>query len=1164
MTRYVNPTLLQLAALGIEADDYLADGHHLRWTFSSDLGFPRSGFKLVRRPSPLPWDPKRRDVRVRRAHMLGSEIADGEFRDQEGLHATAADGLTPGSTQHAISVGTDTVRLRFTEDESETAASTPACWALVRYRHRKAGSIAASAVFVDGDTVRVQDRGASGRNLADTLGRLVDTFDLDTLRRIRNVEFLPTLTDVHLDTDQLEARIEASTPERESPAARLRGRVSGRRTGPFGSQPQFRRIPNLNLGSVLDRGRFGGRLGGRFGGGLPDTDEWVEGTFLLNGTVIDEVRLTGRLAEVELVEWITVDDYADANGWQPVETFFLPIDGDDVTYPAQPRSGLQVARDRLYRAKPQALGPWANADWPPDPATDTALEADIDRRYLADYDDLADALETLVTTEVTEAKPQRAVRYGGDEPLEATDGTNDDLSGSTVDVPLLDMLQVASLDPGVAHLLGLATTADEPQQAPVDYMVSADWWTLWLWGVLAPEMRDQALERFGENADGENVALPLPGLSQSRTHRIPSSQVGTVVSVATNVQVGAREAVTPPHGVTGHVESRSGVTGTQAVVDLSWDAPDANLFTDDAHVAFAVRRRHGTADESLSSTEPDSGLPLPRLPAAGGVNTFTDREPPLGDSTYRVAGMDIWGRWSDFAETTETVADTVSPPAPTGLRARLLGDQPTWELELSFDWTAGQRTLAPDTARFEIHCQQGKVDRDFTGWNGCETEAGVFSPLSISWPDLQVTSPLAGVTASVEPPSAASDPTRDARLTVTIPAVTRPYDATHRARISTTVVAVDDSDNASNPARRTVAERVDPVEPTPETLTLEPQVATWPDALGTCYWTVSWTPQPPGSRTQVLRSPEARLLAAVDESRATFTSRDTTARVQRLREIAKNPANQHAFSPAHETPYDDGETRHQVALPAEDRGWTVVMVRHTGPTGTRSPWPSDDEAFAVVRTPETARPPTPQLAATTDAAAPGEIHLTVAPDPSGATETVRLYRTPDRDAVEDLRRMRPLTPQAGSETDPLLVQDAVSPDRWFAYRAVAVAESGLRSAPTAPVWVRAGTTQPPAQPDIEAVAQPSANSRERDVSVRVTGYGLALSLQRRPLGTGRWTRTESVSVEDLGPTLVAPNVQRVTVSDRVPVGTAAVRYEYRAVVTDRRGATATSGTFIQP
>jgi len=68
----------------------------------------------------------------------------------------------------------------------------------------------------------------------------------------------------------------------------------------------------------------------------------------------------------------------------------------------------------------------------------------------------------------------------------------------------------------------------------------------------------------------------------------------------------------------------------------------------------------------------------------------------------------------------------------------------------------------------------------------------------------------------------------------------------------------------------------------------------------------------------------------------------------------------------------------------------------------------------------------------------------IASDASGVTETVRLYRIPDRGAVDDLRRMRPLAPLAADPSNPVEVQDPIAPDRCNAYHAVGVTASGKR------------------------------------------------------------------------------------------------------------------------
>ena len=156
--------------------------------------------------------------------------------------------------------------------------------------------------------------------------------------------------------------------------------------------------------------------------------------------------------------------------------------------------------------------------------------------------------------------------------------------------------------------------------------------------------------------------------------------------------------------------------------------------------------------------------------------------------------------------------------------------------------------------------------------------------------------------------------------------------------------------------------------------------------------------------------------------------------------------------------------------------------------------------------------------------------------------------------------MRPLTPQPANPTSPISLQDAVTPDRWYAYRAVAVSASGLRSDPTAPVWVRAETDQPPMAPEITAVSQPTTGSRDREIDVQLTGYALSIRLERQLFGTGRWTTVRTWTLDDL---TTEPSPRTATLTDEVPADKADAVFEYRVMVVDRRGASTTSDVEVR-
>jgi hypothetical protein len=93
----IDPNLLQLIGLGSEGDADIADCRHLRWIFHRLLGFPRTGFRLTRRPSlltmnfdaPPPGSPAVRAQLTRQAE-LGSG---GRIRFPSGLSVSKTGGF---------------------------------------------------------------------------------------------------------------------------------------------------------------------------------------------------------------------------------------------------------------------------------------------------------------------------------------------------------------------------------------------------------------------------------------------------------------------------------------------------------------------------------------------------------------------------------------------------------------------------------------------------------------------------------------------------------------------------------------------------------------------------------------------------------------------------------------------------------------------------------------------------------------------------------------------------------------------------------------------------------------------------------------------------------------------------------------------------------------
>ena len=303
-----------------------------------------------------------------------------------------------------------------------------------------------------------------------------------------------------------------------------------------------------------------------------------------------------------------------------------------------------------------------------------------------------------------------------------------------------------------------------------------------------------------------------------------------------------------------------------------------------------------------------------------------------------------------------------------------------------------------------------------------------------------------------------------------------------------------------------------------------------------------------------MRASQIRLLQAEGMSLDAFESQSTTERMNTLRQLAvKYP---HVFAPDHGQSYEHGVTEHAVAVPAGERTWTVVTVQHISHTGVRAEWPQQPDNFAIVAAPDMRPPPRPVLNVQ-PAQEDGKIEISISSDPSGRTTRYLLYRTADRNAVGDVRRMQIVT---RANSDSLEMTDKVTPDRWVAYRTLAVAQSGLQSNPTEPHWIRAGTSQPPTQPQITSIYC-DANNGHCDIEARIEGYSLTLQLQRRMTGLGGWQPLTEQPLSSAHDVVDQGNgVCMVTLRDKLPQGTAPVGLYYRVVVIDRRGRRSTSQT----
>ena len=94
-------------------------------------------------------------------------------------------------------------------------------------------------------------------------------------------------------------------------------------------------------------------------------------------------------------------------------------------------------------------------------------------------------------------------------------------------------------------------------------------------------------------------------------------------------------------------------------------------------------------------------------------------------------------------------------------------------------------------------------------------------------------------------------------------------------------------------------------------------------------------------------------------------------------------------------------------LGGSDRGLTVVHLAVENRTGTRSAWPTTPAPFMVIAVPRTAAPPPPLVSEIR--VGERSVSLSIAPDVTGATRTLALYRARTAADATDVRRMRPVS-----------------------------------------------------------------------------------------------------------------------------------------------------------
>lgn len=1152
---WLDPALLQLVGLGTKDDPYLPDGHHLRWFFGRLLGFPRTGFVLGRRRSLLDLDSEELEgmFNLMGFQFLTSDELDTDVEMQQfqsGLTVRKQGGFVYGSAQFnsspALVVDGSPILLEIGQqsdaDEIQLPTNPAAYVLLVVARKEKGGYVEVNGYSNDGDKFQLQDTARSGSP----------------------------------PTQVMDVR-------RGGMLGRVADRVGGRLFSPKGTvadRPDWQRAVEDGMEFKEPAGCLP----------LGTADDWVVETLLLHGGLLEHIEVTGSGAVVGKIQWLPSRLYAGLDGWETTGTFFLPLTGSPQIYPNwTDKTGEKVASERLSAAPPRAQAPWDEPAHPPPPAPAWAIAADLKLRYLGDsFERVRLALETFLAGEILFQRPQALIELP--ETLH-WEGTNAPADSAEMLYQPFDFLYNSAVDPNMARLLGLMTSDTQPPGGHWDYLITAGFPFYWILLALVPSLAHLYIEYYkthGIEADG---SFEASGLSEQAWQKMSAnrlSQFGLllpVASLATGIREGHAPLPAKPREVKATSRPQPGPTAVQAEVEVSWRVGSDNLFLDPQHaqVFYALRRKDGSHDVSVNRRDEELNVPLPHVPSAESVldkrARMTDRSlEHYGAYTWLVSGMDIWGRFSPYAEAAATVKDEIAPPAPTKLTAELIGETdlaPTWQsLIVSFDWTSTQRQQAPDLAVFELHVRQGKISKLESQapqtWGRLEHTANATTqPLRIAWPTGAVTPLGGGLTQMVimEPiPPEKDDPPgidKGTRWTISLGPINRPFDAAGFAQISATLRAVDAAGNASPFASHAVATRADDTPPPAIPLLPGPQRSSYPDARARAFFRLPLK-TPAGMLAQVMRAPEVALLRAGNDAGA-FEKMNVGQKVEHLKKLAM--AHAEVFTADHEIPYDDSFTDHLLELNGNDRGWTVATLQHISKTGVRAGWPAaNPDCFVVVSVRAAVPPPVPLVRE----ARPGDrqASLYVAPDPSGRTKTVRVYRTRDLKAAADVRSMRLVMsanvsgPGEGLAKDLLLTDKGLLPDVTYHYCIVAIGEENVRSAPTRVIPVRPFSSQPPEKPQVISVKRPSPASELRFVKWRISRRDYRVTLFRRVSGGASWELTAaavsgdgSLQLSALSTVQTAAGYE-VSLTDKAP--DAKKIYSYFVRVTDPRGRRADS------
>lgn len=1139
----IDPNLLQLIGLGSTGDRDLPDGRHLRWIFHRLLGFPRSGFKLMRRPSLLALDfdaPSQGSPPVNAQLTRQLELGNGaRIRFASGLTVSKAGGFVYGPAdsggQLLLKLDDRIVSLDFGAEGTPipTAGellSNPAAYVLLTIARRaRTGVVVATGSYDGRPTPRRVDRAAVGADLRSHIADLAaDVTLVGTVERM------------------------LSSGER----------IAGRGAVLRRDARAFAELVRRNL-----RPRWPGPP-------ILDTNAFVTETLLLHGGLLEHVELRGRDAQLVRVQWISARDLLAAPGWTELNRYFLPLTDAPELYPDwSPESGEKIAAHRLEKGAPLRQPPWDREDGgnPPHllPSAAASVMQSLEARYLgAEFKAVDIAMREFLRGELTQIVPQALVQVTERLEPEAGDDTGPDAMDVTVSP--FDLLYAASADPQVARELGLSAVDAEDPGGIYDYAVEAGFAALWAQWVLQPRLARQRAEELRADLGGN-----LAGWKDRREFRGFS-----VASLITGLKQTDAVSIEPPADLHADVIPDPIRQPVQARVRVHWARSALTLFEapDRVRILHAFTRAADDGQVLLHHRDDESKLLAPHLPTPYGepearFNLIDRTVPSYGEHTWTLAAMDLFGRVSPEAAISADVRDTIAPPAPANAAVQLPGDAttaPAWTAAVvEFDWLPAHETLAPDLAAFEVHLRQGSLSSADEAipstWGHLETTPGaVAGPIRIQWPGLAAVNLPAGVSTVASATPIADGGTR---ITVRISPIAIPFEASGYARVAAGIRAIDGWDNASGFAVGR-AERVDLSVPPPPSFDAQAERATAPDAQNRAWFSVP-LPSIPGTTVRVLRATSVSLLAASGTSADDFAALSEPQQVGMLRTLSVT--HREPFATDHEQPVPANGGGYPLELGGSDRGLTVVHLALESRTGTRSVWPASPAPFLVIAVPFSPAPPPPLVSELR--LGDRSVSLSVARDITGATRSLALYRARTAADAADIRRMRPISqvtlPVPAPDGPTVLLDSGLFDDVDYFYRVVAIGEQGQRSVPTVAMRATPVSQSPPPAVEVQAVARDAAQPAQRRVTLKIPRRDYPIFLFRRRQFALAWEPAAAPGVGSDGrldlsllSTSALADGYEVTVSDVVPAADAA--WAYVARIEDRRGRITMGASRMEP